>query len=139
MAHENSVTLQGDFVNQAWKNVPRWYNAYGPDTEKEGQFLPKLHPFEQDSYATVDNAVRAAEYRSRLHGVPSNLGPTWYDVNYHNKDEQPVGWLGDKGLSLEPEPELSWWQDMVKRYEAYKKQRLIDDPNQGRFPGRGNY
>ena len=53
--HEQSETVERD---------GRYYNVYGRDVPgKAGQPLPRLHPWEQASYATEQDAVQAAPER----------------------------------------------------------------------------
>ena len=73
--------------------------------------------------------------------LPKNTPTQNYDMGGINPWSGTIWDL--EGFNEEPTHKVRTfserWQDMLERYEAYKKQRLIDDPNQGRFPGRGNY
>ena len=55
--HERSETV---------KRNGKWVNVYGRKTAFPGQELPLKHPFEKSGYKTVEEAVAAAEKRSRL-------------------------------------------------------------------------
>lgn len=61
MAHEQSETVQ--LANGKWTNV------YGRDTSKAGEKLP-----DEREYDSVEEAVRMAQRRSRIHGLHGRGG-----------------------------------------------------------------
>lgn len=62
--HEQSETVKTD---QGWQNI------FGANTAKAGQLLPRLHEFEQPSYADEPNATAAPILRSWLHGQAADF------------------------------------------------------------------
>lgn len=50
-------------------------NVFGRKTPQAGQTLPPKFPFERDSYGDMDEAVRAAELRSRLTDENNHSAP----------------------------------------------------------------
>ena len=132
MAHENSQTLKGMFQDMDGKRQMRWYNAFGNNANRH---LEKLHPFEKDSYLTEQEAVEAAKLRSNIHHLENPLGAPYFNNMYNGE-----GFLGDKGITIDPEPEpLSWWNSFKKKYNDYQEDYKRRNPNSGRFPADGWY
>ncbi len=90
MSHERSETVQRN---------GKWVNVYGRKTAFPGKLLPLKYPFEKPSYATVDEAVTAAEKRSKMEpdqGDPRDA--TW-------PFEYPTSRL-PKGVQLSPSGDI---------------------------------
>lgn len=63
MSHEQSETIERDGL---------YYNVYGRNTKRAGQPLPPVFSFEKPHYSTLDEAVKAAQERSRRGGGPEH-------------------------------------------------------------------
>lgn len=76
MSHEQSESTGGG-LERLFRNV------YGRKTPQAGQALPPKFPFERDSYDSMDEAVRAAQLRSRLTDEENKNAP----------GPRPFGWM----------------------------------------------
>jgi hypothetical protein len=82
MSHEQSDTIQG--------RDQRWYNVYGtPTGAPQPMPLPQIASFERPSYATSEEAVNKAQWRSQLgHGQYPEQAPQYGFSNSYQPSPQ---------------------------------------------------